>query len=256
VTFTNWPDEYIHSSDDDLWGIDRTQLQRNGVAVAAAALYLANLNESDAPTLVAVMAGEARERISHDLATGLSMMARAPSTASGDERRAAYKDALNLLEHAQLREAAGLESVRRFVGGDISKLLDSLVEDLKLTEINHRQRIEEWFHALGGRKSPTPMTDKEKDVSSKVPKVFGSVGEFLRHKENISGPKGLHPLMKFEALNYVDGKRSILDIYRALRAESLSAGEWYYGTVKLEDVEELFKAAEKEKAVEFTTKTN
>jgi hypothetical protein len=26
--------------------------------------------------------------------------------------------------------------------------------------------------------------------------------------------------------------------------------------VKLEDVEELFKAAEKEKAVEFTTKTN
>src|SRR5438876_4927036 len=165
VTFTNWPDEYIHSSDDDLWGIDRTQLQRNGVAVAAAALYLANLNEADAPTLVAVMAGEARERISHDLATGLSMMARAPSTASGDERRAAYKDALNLLEHAQLREAAGLESVRRFVGGDISKLLDSLVEDLKLTEINHRQRIEEWFHALGGRKSPTPMTDKEKELS-------------------------------------------------------------------------------------------
>ena len=255
VTFTNWPDEYIHSSDDDLWGIDRTQLQRNGVAVAAAALYLANLNEADAPTLVAVMAGEARERISHDLATGLSMMARAPSTASGDERRAAYKDALNLLEHAQLREAAGLESVRRFVGGDISKLLDSLVEDLKLTEINHRQRIEEWFHALGGRKSPTPMTDKEKELSSKVPKVLGSVGEFLRLKENIGGPKGLHTLMKFEALNYVDGKRSILDIYRALRAESLSAGEWYYGTVKLEDVEELFKAAEKEKAVEFTTKT-
>src|SRR2546425_3340432 len=133
VTFTNWPDEYIHSSDDDLWGIDRTQLQRNGVAVAAAALYLANLSEADAPTLVAVMAGEARERISHDLATGLSMMARAPSTASGDERHAAYKDALNLLEHAQLRKAAGLESVRRFVGGGINKPPHSPVGKPKLT---------------------------------------------------------------------------------------------------------------------------
>ncbi|MBI5379927.1 MAG: right-handed parallel beta-helix repeat-containing protein, partial [Nitrospirae bacterium] len=27
ITFTNWPDNYIHTSDDDLWNIDRTQLQ-------------------------------------------------------------------------------------------------------------------------------------------------------------------------------------------------------------------------------------
>src|SRR2546428_7451465 len=47
VTFTNWPDEYIHSSDDDLWQIDRTQLQRNALAVASIALYLANLSTND-----------------------------------------------------------------------------------------------------------------------------------------------------------------------------------------------------------------
>ena len=35
VTFTNWPDDYIHSTDDDLWQIDPTQLKRNAVAVAA-----------------------------------------------------------------------------------------------------------------------------------------------------------------------------------------------------------------------------
>jgi hypothetical protein len=61
--------------------------------------------------------------------------------------------------------------------------------------------------------------------------------------------------MKFEALNYVDGKRSILDIYHAVRAESLSVGEWYYGTVKLDDIDELFKAAEREKAVEIISNT-
>ena len=59
--------------------------------------------------------------------------------------------------------------------------------------------------------------------------------------------------MAFEAFNFVDGKRSVLDIYRAVRAESLSAGEWYYGTVKLADIEDLFKRAATEKAIEIVT---
>ena len=109
VTFTNWPDEYIHSTDDDLWQIDRTQLQRNAVAVAATALYLANLSEAEMPTLMAVMAGEARERIAHDLATGLSRLAAAPVA----ERHAAYQDAMNLLAQSVAREIAGLESVKK-----------------------------------------------------------------------------------------------------------------------------------------------
>ncbi len=251
VTFTNWPDEYIHSSDDDLWQIDRTQLQRNAVAVAAATLYLANLSEAEAPTLLAVMAGEARERISRDLSIGLARMAQARPA----QRRATYEDALNLLAQSERREAEGIESARRFAGEDIRKLLESIIEDLKLTELNHRKRIDEWYQALGGTKSPAGLSEKEKAAASKVPKNVGTIGDYLRHKENIEAPKGLHSLMKFEALNYVDGKRSILDIYRAVRAESLSAGEWYYGTVRLEDIEELFKTAEKEKAVEITVKT-
>jgi hypothetical protein len=59
--------------------------------------------------------------------------------------------------------------------------------------------------------------------------------------------------MAWEALNYVDGKRSLLDIYRIVRAESLSADEWYLGSVTPEDIEARFSAAEKGKAVEITT---
>jgi len=250
VTFTNWPDEYIHSSDDDLWQIDRTQLQRNALAVAATALYLANLSEANVPVLAAVMAGEARERIAHDLATGLSRMAEAPESG----RHAAYHDALDLLDQAEQREVAGFETLRKFAGADIQKLIESLEEDLKLTQLNHQKRIDEWYKALGGRPSHPALEDREKPLADKIPKNLGTLGEYLRHKEGIDGPKGLHELMKFEALNYVDGKRSILDIYHAVRAESLSAGEWYYGTVKLEDIEELFKAAENEQAIEITTR--
>ncbi len=248
VSFTNWPDEYIHSTDDDLWQIDRTQLQRNALAVAATAVYLANLSPTEVPVLAAVMAGEARERISHDLATGLSRMAEAAPA----DRHAAYHDALDLLDQAERREVAGFESLRRFAAADVQKLLESLEEDLKLTELNHQKRIEEWYKALGGKPVHPRLEEHEKEVDAQVPQNLGTPGEYLRHKAEIEGPKTLHTLMKFEALNYVDGQRSILDIYHAVRAESMSAGEWYYGTVTLGDIEALLKAAEKEKAVEIT----
>ena len=284
VTFTNWPDEYIHSSDDDLWQIDQTQLERNAVAVAASALYLASLNEKEVPMLMAVMAGEARERLSGDLAIGLSRLAEAAAAAPGEpvapgastapagqgapaapqtredqkERlRAAFDDAMNLLDQAELREVAGFESVRRFSGPASRQLLESLEEDMKLTEVNHRKRIEEWYRALGGPRSATAQSQpnqEERAADSKVPHNVGPLSDYLKHNQQINGPGRLHPLMKFEALNYVDGKRSVLDIYRAVRAESLSAGEWYYGTVHLADIEELFKEAEKVKAVEMTTR--
>jgi hypothetical protein len=250
VTFTNWPDEYIHSSGDDLWQIDSTQLARNAVAVAATALYLANLGDDDVPTLMAVMAGEARERISHDLAIGLSRLAEAPAAG----RAAAYQDALNLLARAHDREVAGLESVRRFAPQSFVKLLNNLVADMKLTEVNHRRRIAEWYQALGGEKSQPNLSAREETLAARIPSRVEPLGDFLRHKEEIEGPKSLHPLMQAETLNFVDGKRSILDIYRAVRAGSLSAGEWYYGTVRLEDIEELFNLAEKEKAVMIATK--
>jgi hypothetical protein len=61
-------------------------------------------------------------------------------------------------------------------------------------------------------------------------------------------------LMSWEAMNYVDGERSILDIQRIVQAEAMSAGEWYYGKVTLENIETLFTNAEKEKAVEIISK--
>jgi hypothetical protein len=250
VTFTNWPDEYIHSSDDDLWQIDSTQLARNAVAVAGTALYLANLSDADAPTLVAVMAGEARERISHDLATGLARMAEAPPA----ERAAAYQDAVSLLSAAHDREVAGLESARRFLPPAFTKFLDSLIAGLKLTEVNHRRRIAEWYQALSGDKTLPKLSARELALAGRIPSRAEPLGDYLRRKERIEPPRSLHPLMTAEAFNYVDGKRSILDIYRAVRAESLSAGEWYYGTVRLEDVEQLFNLAEMEKAVTISSK--
>jgi len=249
VDFTNWPDHYIHSTGDDLWQIDTTQLQRNAVAVAATAHYLADLSDADIPRLASVVAGSARERISRDLVAGLTLIAQA---AEG-EKNAAFLDAQGLVGQATEREISGLNSLRRFASERNQRLVDGFIADLASSRRNLFRLLEEQHKALGGSWPPQLFKD-ERGVGVKVPRNVGSLGEYLRSKDRIEGPKGLHGLMQWEALNYVDGQRSILDIYRAVRAESLSVGEWYYGTVKLEDIEALFTAAEKEKAVEIVTK--
>jgi hypothetical protein len=52
--------------------------------------------------------------------------------------------------------------------------------------------------------------------------------------------------MAYEVWNFVDGKRSYLDIFRAVRAEAQFAGEWYYGTVTAKAVADLLDRGVKE----------
>jgi hypothetical protein len=53
----------------------------------------------------------------------------------------------------------------------------------------------------------------------------------------------LHPLMRFEVLNFADSRRSAWEVYEAVAAEALSAGHWYYGEVKAADVLAVLDAA-------------
>jgi hypothetical protein len=249
VTFTNWPDPYIHSSDDDLWQIDQTQLHRNAVAVAAIALYLANLGNDDLPTLAAVVSGVGQQRVARDFEVGVARLTSVPAA----ERPQAYQDARNLIQQAVAREKMALESLERFAGETNRKLIANLKTQLAATEKQERERLDQWAVTLSVKVAQTE--ERESAAANQVPRNLGTLGEYLERADDIKAPKTLHPLMQEEALNYVDGKRSILDIYRAVRAESLSAGEWYYGKVSLKDIEEFLGAAASAKAIEITTKT-
>jgi hypothetical protein len=37
-------------------------------------------------------------------------------------------------------------------------------------------------------------------------------------------------------MNFVDGKRSYYDIYKAVKFEAMAGGKFYYGTVTFDDV--------------------
>ena len=73
------------------------------------------------------------------------------------------------------------------------------------------------------------------------PQLAGGPAEFQERRNRVKAVEFLHNLMRFEILNFVDGRRSGLDIFRAARAEAQSAPEGYYGTVEADAVTQYLK---------------
>lgn len=242
VTFTNWPDEYIHSSDDDLWQMDATQLKRNAVAVAASAYFLATVGEGELPALLSEVYGRALERVSRDQTTAMRMVAAAAPEARGQ----AYARAANLVREAARRERRVVESIRAVVppGSQAAALVDRFVLQVP-SDAAAEGRVAAHYAALTGEKTlpAFPYGPKEKELAARVPVLVDDVAGFLERRRKIVRPTSLHPLMAFEALGFVDGQRSYLDIYHAVLAEADAAGEWYYGTVTLEAIEQYLESA-------------
>ena len=234
TTFTNWPDENIHSTSDDLWQVDPTQLKRNNVAAAAMALYLANAGDAEVPALAAHMYGKSLERMSRDARIALELVAGAGEA----ERAAAYKRADFIVRHSVRREKQSLESMRAFAsaGGPAGRVVAATVAQLP-TEAAAAERLAAAYSVfLGGAPPPVVLTARERELAGKVPALAGTVKDFMAARSRLGRPEGLHGLMAYEVLNYIDGTNSYLDIYQAAATEAEVAGEWYYGTVTVEDV--------------------
>ena len=240
VTFTNWPDPYIHSSDDDLWQMDATQLKRNAVAVAAVAYYLATAGDADLPVLATEMYGRALERMSRDATTAMQMIASAPA----GERAEKYARGANLVREAAHRERRALETVYALGSrnGEAARTVSGLIGQLP-TDAMAEARMAAFWTAFTGEKY-VPMVAVSPDKrAEKVPVFVDDLAAFLQKRQKIKRPVTLHGLMVYEALNFVDGKRTYFDIYRAVKAEADAVGAWYYGSVSFEDVAEVLESA-------------
>ena len=150
TTLTNWPDEYIHSSDDDLWQVDPTQLKRNAFVVAATAWWLASAGEPEANFLARFVAARGSERLGRDLATAEAWISNGEGTEA--ERTNAAHD---LLAVALAKEKAAVDSTEalgssREVRAAASTVLDGVAQTL-------RQRIPATSPADHGR---DPVRDR------------------------------------------------------------------------------------------------
>jgi hypothetical protein len=239
VGLINWPDSYIHSTADDLDNIDQTQLKRNAFVVAATALFVANAGDAEVPLIASEVYTRGLRRIGSDLNTGLQHILQ--NKAKDD--LISYREARNLLERAIIRESRALESVLVFAepGGKSAAHVKGLIGRLANQEKDYLNRLDEaYVLASGERKAPKlRLTDREKVLAAKVPENIESVDEYFEKRGRRVSVKGLHSLMAWECFNFVDGRNSYLDIFRAVQAEALSVGAYYYGTVSMAAVEEL-----------------
>ena len=244
TSLTNWPDEYIHSTGDDLESIDATQLERNAVVVAAVATYFANVSEEDAPALAAYVATRARARIAADVATAVASI----SQSAPAERERAFRAARSLVRYSTFKEMEALGSLRRLAPkGRAAEYAREMAQRLEDGLGSDLQAVEKAYEAIAGKNPPNlDLSKEEKAMASKVFVPTPDIAKVQDARDTMRGAAaGLHGMMRFETLNFADGKRNAYEIYEAVAAEALSAGAWYYGEVMPADVMALLdKAAE------------
>jgi len=263
TTLTNWPDEYIHSSDDDLWQIDPTQIKRNAFVIAATAWWLASAGEAEASWLADYVSGRAAERLARDRVTAQTWLRDGAGT-DAERRRAAGDLFLVALD----KETAAVDSTRtlgapdavrsravtslRATAGPIAQGLPSVPDrasDPVLSRLAAKtprrpvSTLSEWLaleHEVAAKRKDQARAErdaKERDEearrSGKGKKPASPAAPSDDEAEKLS------PLMEAAVMNRIDGKTNAADIARSVCAEALSAGWWYYGKTTPELVEKF-----------------
>ena len=249
ISLTNWPDPYIHSSDDDLWQIDPTQLKRNAFIIAASAYFIAAAGEPELPRLAGLLLGGAQRRLARDSATALIRL----NDESAGDASARYADAVMLLEAATQRGLATLDSARVFAApdGDGARLLAANRDRVQQLGDSLRADLDAFYRDATGNQPRLNLSKEEKAADAQVPEWAVTLAENLDGADVPRGVGGLHGHYSFEVRNLIDGQRSTLEIYRIVRAAALSAGEWYYGPVEFSKVKELLERMKKAGAIRF-----
>ena len=237
IALINWDDYYIHSSDDDLWQIDQTQLERNAFIIASMAYYFGKAEKDQTNLLLAETYVQGNKRLANDLQAGFNQIQTNPMKEDG------WKNANILIEQGILRELHALNSVSKIAGNDAASIrsITSAVSQMKLKQTVLLSELGEYYKRVNAvDKVPViKLNTQELAASKKIVSNQPVLDTYFQKRESYTAGINLHPTMRFELFNFVDGKRSYYDIYKALKAEALSAGVWYYGTVTLEDVTKL-----------------
>jgi hypothetical protein len=240
IGLINWDDYYIHSSDDDLWQIDQTQLKRNAFIIASMAYYFGKVEKDQTNLLLAETFAQGNKRLANDLQVSFNQIQTNVNKEEG------WKNANIIIEQGILREIRAVNSVSRIAGNDAASIrsIALVAGQMKSKEVILLNEAADYYKRINGvDKVPTIKLNPLESVASKKIATNHSVLDtyFEKRKGSVSGIN-LHPTMRFELFNFVNGKRSYYDIYKAVKAENLAAGTWYYGVVTLEDVIKLLDA--------------
>jgi hypothetical protein len=227
IYLNDWPDRYIHTHADGVANIDPTKLLRAGFIGAASAWYLACLDSAQVPALWEEVRRHALERTA-------GALARAAELRSALERDAA-RDAEDLLRFHIAYEEGVIDSIAAFAAmppatrDAAAAFLDTLRQIAGVRGGGPLgARAGEAGASAVYRRNPDPkgpMTGFGYSYFEAGRKAQGIAAPALPRRQGLWGAE-----YAYEALNLVDGRRSVGEIRDALTA--------IYGPVPLAEVAE------------------
>jgi hypothetical protein len=218
-----WPDRYIHTNFDMAANIDPTKLRRSAFIGAAAAWFLANMSEEHVPAVLEMLRRNAIRRSADVLEFRRNLQLLDPAAVSDI-----------FFEH----ERAKIASISRFV-------------EVPAANYNYAVGALEQLRSLLLVPVPAIYIPRDETVYVRNPDVSGPMNAFgYSYLEDKLGTAALSELqlprhstaygdgyaMAYEALNFVNGRRTVSDIRDWLVAE--------FGTVPMEYVAEYLEALE------------
>lgn len=230
-------DTFHHTSLDTLEKVDASELRRVSVTALGTMVYLASASDAEARDMAMLVARNGLGRLSADYHDALASLL---SAGSESDAAAAYAHVRNVLQHAAWREREAMSSALVYsrepgtrASVDLSAgALENLVAAL---EADAATRFSQVARSLGFQPLPPRPTQSEQAMAQIVPVRSPDFlcpldGGYVDRKLGPGALAGvrLRGNQPYEALNFVDGKRSVTDIARAVSAE--------LGPVAVEDV--------------------
>ncbi|MEW5901544.1 MAG: M28 family peptidase [Acidobacteriota bacterium] len=234
-----------HSQNDKFDLLDPTQLKRVAFLAAVSAYTIASAGPEEAAAIIDEVRGGGTIRLEADLRLAKSLLRRAEKASLS--RRS--ESAQNLLRHAFARERQALSSTRIFVKNDKEASLH-LTKALKTMEA----REKEWREELGLKAAEAVLTEIEKRLAASIPLPNPALKGTLGILNSYPADKYQYPKFSpmsayfYELLNYMDGKRTLLEAIRAVEAECLSS---HYQVFSPEDALEFAEALKRDGVISY-----
>jgi aminopeptidase YwaD len=255
----DWPDIYIHTDHDTLEQIDATKLRRVALLGAAAGYSFAGLDAAQSSQVLPFLAARAQGRLARGFERAQSQ-ALDPGLTPAD---AAF-EAHNLIAQMLRRDQAALRSFAAYTHSNPLELAASLealkaqaailgawIDAIAAKRGVHGTPVPAWHAAAAGARIPQrigefgPLTFQNDDalLDRLGPQRMAKIMLLNANSSRLLNAQDRGAIYAYEIVNFVDGKRSVVEIRDAV------AGE--FGPISLDVVGDYLQACEEAKIISY-----
>ena len=268
IMLLQWPDLFYHTSMDTLDKVSEDSLRRVGWIATVAALTLANATSDGAFLIATETATRSIARIEETAREAIQELYKKKEDKQLRDKPAELAKELaktanyykNKLEHIAWREQHAIKSVKRLgENHELNAFLDKHCEDIASWGQKEIGKLDEALSFIAKASNVTlpaklEETEAENELTKLIPRRLfrGTFGLSLKKElgekeyewyEKIIEKDSAFNLKLGEALNFMDGKRNVYDILKAVSAE--------YTETKPEEMLKVLKDLEKLKLITF-----